>query len=264
LGRTVIGIFDSGLGGLSVLAAIARALPRADLFYLADTAHVPYGSKEEGFIRGRVLAIGDHLIESGCTLLVVACNTATAAAVTELRHRHPGVPVVGVEPGIKPAAASSRTKCIAVLATEATARSERLARLARDHAGTVKVLIQACPGWATRIETLHLDGAEFAAEVRTKVDPLLAAGADRLVLGCTHYSFLAPLLLPLVSGRAELVDVADAVARQVVRLAGSNLGTAALHLSATAQPERLHAALPTLGLHWLAERATAPATLATT
>jgi glutamate racemase len=259
----MIGVFDSGLGGLSVLAAIARALPRADLTYLADTAHLPYGSKADDFVRRRVLAIGDHLVESGCTLLVVACNTATAAAVTELRHRHPGIPVVGVEPGIKPAAASSRTRCIAVLATESTARSERLARLANEHAGAVKVLIQACPGWATRVETLHLDGAEFAAEVRTTVDPLLAAGADRLVLGCTHYSFLAPALLPLVSGRAELVDVAEAVARQVVRLAGSNSGTAALRLSATAHPERLHAALPALGLHWLAQRARQPAALAT-
>ena len=96
----MIGVFDSGLGGLSVLAAIARALPHADLSYLADTAHVPYGDKPDGFIRGRVLAIGRHLVERGCTLLVVACNTATAHAVTALRHQHPGVAVVGVEPGV--------------------------------------------------------------------------------------------------------------------------------------------------------------------
>jgi glutamate racemase len=255
----MIGVFDSGLGGLSVLAAIARAMPRADLVYVADTAHVPYGSKEDGFVRGRVLAIGDYLVESGCALLVVACNTATAAAVTELRHRHPNIPVVGVEPGVKPAAASSQSKHIAVLATESTARSERLARLVREHADGVKVAIQPCPGWATRVEMLHFDDAKFRAEIAATVAPLVAAGVDRLVLGCTHYSFLVPALLPLVAGRAELVDVADAVARRAVRLTGGMPGDAGLRLIATAHTERLYAALPALGLGWLAERAIGPA-----
>jgi len=192
-------------------------------------------------------------------VLVVACNTATAAAVTELRHQHPGVAVVGVEPGVKPAAASSRSGRIAVLATEATAKSERLARLIRDHAGHVEVLVQPCPGWATRVETLDLDGETFVAEVAARVEPLLAAGADRLVLGCTHYGFLAPMLRRVAGERAELVDVAEAVARQVVRLAGSSAGSGHLRLEATAQPERLRAALAPLGLAWLAERATGPA-----
>lgn len=251
----MIGVFDSGLGGLSVLAAIARLLPRADLAYLADTAHVPYGDKHDDFIRGRVLAIGHYLAQRGCRLLVVACNTATAAAVTELRQQHPGIAVVGVEPGVKPAAAASQSGHIAVLATAATARSDRLRRLIRDHAAHVKVAVEACPGWATRVESRQLDGPEFAAEVRAKVEPLLAAGADRLVLGCTHYSFLAPVLRPLVAGRAELVDVAEAVARQVRRLAGDTPGSARLELLATARPEHLRAALPALGLDGLAERA---------
>ena len=258
----MIGIFDSGLGGLSVLAAVARVCPRADLVYLADTAHVPYGSRHDEFIRGRVLAIGRHLVELGCQLVVVACNTATAAAVQALRSELAGIPVVGVEPGVKPAAQISITRRIAVLATESTARSERLARLVREHAQGVAVHIEPCPGWATRVETLHLDGAEFEAEVRAKLEPLLAVGADRLVLGCTHYSFLAPLLGSIVAGRAELVDVAAAVARQVVRLAGGAAqGEARLTLLATARPERLHAALPQLGLSYLAERA-GPARLA--
>ena len=255
----MIGVFDSGLGGLSVLAAIARALPRADLTYIADTAHVPYGSRSDEFIRGRVLAIGDHLIDTGCRMLVVACNTATAAAVTELRHRHPGIPVVGVAPGVKPAAAASRSKRIAVLATEATACSERLARLIRDHAGEVEVIVRACPGWATRVEMLHFAASDFRDEIAATVTSLLAAGADRLVLGCTHYSFLVPALAPLVEGHAELVDVAEAVARQTVRLIGNAPGNCRLHLFATAHPERLHAALPALGLHWLAARSDAPA-----
>lgn len=259
----MIAVFDSGLGGLSVLAAIARVLPRADLAYLADTAHVPYGSKPEGFIRGRVVAIGEHLVNAGCGLLVVACNTATVAAVRALRERFPLLPIVGIEPGVKPAAAASRTKRIAVLATEATARSERLATLIREHAAGVEVLVEPCPGWATRVEALHVDDRGFAAEIATRVEPLLAAGADRLVLGCTHYSFLAPVLAPLAAGRAELVDVADAVARQCLRLAGGTAaGSGRLQLHATAQPERLRAALPALGLNWLAERTHEPPLLA--
>jgi glutamate racemase len=253
----LIGVFDSGLGGLSVLAEIARTLPRADLVYLADTAHVPYGSKPDEFIRGRVLAIGRLLVERhGCTLLVVACNTATAAAVNELRLQHPGIPVVGVEPGVKPAAQSSASRRIAVLATEATARSERLARLIREHAAQVQVDVVPCPGWATRVETLHLDGPDFHEEMRAAIEPLLARQADRLVLGCTHYSFLVPQLRPLLADRAELVDVAAAVARQVLRLRGTaDGGEASLTLLATARPERLHAAMNSLDLGWLATRA---------
>jgi glutamate racemase len=258
----MIGVFDSGLGGLSVLAAIARALPEADLIYLADTAHVPYGNKSDEFIRGRVLAIGRHLADSGCDVLVVACNTATAAAVEALRRQHPEIPVVGIEPGIKPAAIASQTRRIAVLTTESTARSERLQRLIADHASDVAVDIEACPGWATRVEMLGFDAPAFAAEIEEKISPLLDRGVDRLVLGCTHYSFLAPLLAPLIDGRAELVDVADAVARQVTRLSKNQTGSAQLQLLASAAPERLHAALPRLGLGWLATRAAADAKLA--
>lgn len=256
----MIGIFDSGIGGLSVLAAIAHALPRADLVYLADTAHLPYGDKDDAFIRARVLKIGRHLVDQGCTLVVVACNTATAAAVAAFREAFPGIPVVGVEPGVKPAAAASKSGRIAVLATESTARSERLARLIRQHAGSVQVDVEACPGWATMVEALQLDGPAFADEARRHVAPLLAAGADQIVLGCTHYAFLAPVLEPIVAGRARLVDVADAVARQCVRLAGASaLGKGRLTLLATAQPERLQTALPALGLHWLTPRLSGPA-----
>lgn len=252
----MIGIFDSGLGGLSVLAAVAHHLPRADLAYLADTAHVPYGNKTDAFIRGRVLAIGRHLVDvQGCRLLVMACNTATAAALSDLRQQHPGVPVVGVEPGVKPAAAGSISRHIAVLTTESTARSARLADLIRHHAASVQVDIVPCPGWATRVETLRLDGPEFAAEVRDTIEPLLARGVDRLVLGCTHYSFLTSLLKLATNGRAELIDVAAAVARHVVRLAGdASHGSGSLTLLATARPERLAAALPALGLAALVGR----------
>lgn len=254
----MIGVFDSGYGGLSVLDAIARQLPRADLLYLADTAHVPYGDKPEGFITGRVLAIGEHLAAQGCSLIVVACNTATTTAIQALRDHLPGIPIVGVEPGVKPAAQSTRTKRIAVLATEATAQSRRLAQLIASHAANVAVEVVPCPGWASHVEALRPLTGEFRAEVAAKIAPLIASGVDRIVLGCTHYAFLTPIIAPLIAGRAELVDVADAVARQVVRLGGAMSGRAELRLQATAKPQRLQYALPMLGLTTLAERSVTP------
>ncbi|MCX8087428.1 MAG: glutamate racemase [Rhodocyclaceae bacterium] len=250
----MIGVFDSGLGGLSVLAAIAHELPRADLVYLADAAHVPYGDKPDGFITGRVLAIGEYLAGRGCELIVVACNTATTTAIQALRAHLPQVPIVGVEPGVKPAAHGSLSRKIAVLATEATAKSRRLAELIEAHARGVEVRIVPCPGWATHVETLAPDTAAFRAEVAAKILPLLAAGIDRLVLGCTHYAFLLPLIEPLIEGRAQAIDVAAAVARQVLRLKSDAQGTGRLDLLATARPERLAAALPALGLQRLAAR----------
>ncbi|MEI7429672.1 MAG: glutamate racemase [Betaproteobacteria bacterium] len=258
----MIGVFDSGLGGLSVLTAIADALPQADLIYFADTAHVPYGDKSDAFIQQRVLTIGQHLVDQGCTLIVVACNTATAAAVAVLREALPGIPVVGVEPGIKPAVSASKNAHIAVLTTVSTARSERLAGLIQKHAKATRVDVLPCPGWATRVETLQLDDPDFAIAAKQHLAQTLAAGADQIVLGCTHYAFLAPVLEPIVAGRAVLVDVAGAVARQCVRLAGTSAdGKGRLTLLATAHPERLQAALPALGLKQLGLRATGLAQL---
>jgi glutamate racemase len=277
----MIGVFDSGLGGLSVLAALVDTLPRADFVYFADSAHVPYGNKDETYIQARVLAIGAELIQSGCSLLVVACNTATATAVDALRQAHPGIPVVGIEPGIKPAAQSSITRRIGVLATEATAHSVRLKALIKKHAGDVEVLVEPCPGWATQVERLELDNI---ADIRQHVWPLLDRGVDRLVLGCTHYSFLIPMLREAVDAHAAakklqvtaheapqeavrntppvqqssqvvLVDVADAVARQTQRLAGALADRhGRLVLRASAHPEKLHAALSKLRLSHLAAR----------
>lgn len=251
----MIGVFDSGLGGLSVLAKLVDALPQAGFAYYADTAYVPYGNKSEAQIQRRVLAIGELLANDGCRLLVVACNTATAAAIQALRAAHPGIPVVGVEPGIKPAAQQTKSGRIAVLTTEATAGSQRLKHLIRDHAGQVKVFVEPCPGWATHVEMLQLDDPALAADVRARIEPLLEQGVDRIVLGCTHYSFLAPLLRNVIGTRALLVDVADAVARQTRRLAGDLArGSGRLHLYASAHPQRLHAALPRLDLAHLAAR----------
>lgn len=258
----MIGIFDSGLGGLSVLDSITQSLPHADLVYFADTAHVPYGDKDDAFIRNRVLKIGRHLVEQGCTIIVIACNTATAAAVAALREALSDIPTVGVEPGVKPAVAASKSGRIVVLSTTSTARSERLSRLINQHARNVQVDVLPCPGWATKVETLHLDDPGFADAVRRHLAPALETGADQIVLGCTHYAFLRPLLEPIVAGRATLVDVAEAVARQCVRLAGNSAhGHGQLTLLATAHPERLQAALPALGLNRLVTRLSGPARL---
>ncbi len=254
----MIGVFDSGLGGLSVLAAMVDALPQADFVYYADTAHMPYGDKQEDFIARRVLEIGGRLVEQGCGMLVVACNTATATALQALRAAHPGIPVVGVEPGIKPAVLASKTRRIAVLATEATARSERLARLIREHAAGVEVFIEPCPGWATHVEMLQLDDPALMIDIHRRVAPLLEKSVDQLVLGCTHYSFLTPLLQEIAGTRAALVDVAAAVARQAQRLAATLAdGSGRVLLDASAAPERLFAALPELRLDRIAARVSA-------
>ncbi len=270
----MIGVFDSGIGGLSVLDAIARELPDQEIVYLADTAHIPYGNKNDAYICERVQRIGAYLAGRGCRQVVVACNTATAAAAETLRAMLPTIYVVGIEPGIKPAALNSRSRHIAVLATESTSRSERLAGLIRCYANGVQVDVLPCPGWASKVESLHLDDPDLAAEAWRLLTPVLAQGADHVVLGCTHYSFLKPLLEPIVAERAVLVDVADAVARQCRRLVAqdtdtSSIGTLArksttarLNLAATAHPQRLEQAIATLKLDVLAGRFSGPALLA--
>lgn len=251
----MIGVFDSGLGGLSLLPALIDALPCADFAYVADTAHVPYGDKDDGFIQRRVLAIGGQLAGNGAQALVVACNTATAAAVQALRDAHPRLPVIGIEPGIKPAAASSVTRRIAVLATPSTSRSQRLRQLIAHHASGLEVIVEPCPDWATHVETLRLDDPALATDIDGRIGRLLDRGVDRIVLGCTHYSFLVPLIAPQLGGRAELVEVAPAVAAQTRRLAHhAAQGSGQLRLHATARPERLQAALPALGLAFLEAR----------
>lgn len=255
----MIGVFDSGLGGLSVLAALVDTLPQADFIYFADTAHVPYGDKDDAFIQRRALAIGNELVAGGCRLIVVACNTATAAAMHALRDAHPDIAVVGVEPGIKPAATSSQTRKIGVLVTPSTARSTRLQRLIADHANGIAVRIEPCPDWATHVEQLRFNDPILVADIRQRIGTLLDWGADRIVLGCTHYSFLAPVMHPLVAGKASLVEVADAIARQTQRLAGAAAqGHGRLTLKASARPEHLRAALAALGLERLAARLVQP------
>lgn len=258
--RPVIGVFDSGLGGLSVLGALAQICPAADLIYAADTAHVPYGNKSSEQIRARVLAMGQALILEGCTTLVVACNTATAEAIEALRAAHPDVPVVGIEPGIKPAALNTQTGQIAVLATAATAKSQRLADLIGRHAPHKKVHIIPCHGWATEVEALNLDAPSIIEEIRRDLLPLIDHGVDQVVLGCTHYDFLAPTLSRLIGGKAQLVGVASAVARQACKVSNTETltGTGSIRLMSTMNPVRLPHTLSALGLETLVARLSEP------
>jgi len=249
--QPVIGVFDSGLGGLSVLGALAAECPSANLIYAADTAHVPYGNKTPEEIRARVLAMGQALVLEGCTTLVVACNTATAEAIDDLRAAHPNIPIVGIEPGIKPAAQNTQSNQIAVLATAATAKSHRLALLISRHAPHKTVHIIPCHGWATEVEALNLEAPSILNEARERLLPLIDAGVDQIVLGCTHYDFLAPTLARIIGRRAQLVGVADAVARQACKISGVTTDTTVIgtiRLMATADPERLGNAFSSLGL----------------
>jgi glutamate racemase len=219
-----IGVFDSGVGGLSVLRHIRASLPHEQLLYFADSGFAPYGGKPEDAIVERSLAIARFLLGFGIKALVVACNTATAAAIRPLRDAFPDLPIVGVEPGLKPAAALTQTRTVGVLATESTLASERFVRL-RDQvadATGVRFLGQPCAGLADRIEKGELQSAATAALVRRYVGPLLAQGADTLVLGCTHYPFVQPLIEQIAKGLTAkpvaIVDTGEPVARQLTRL----------------------------------------------
>lgn len=213
-----VGVFDSGVGGLSVLREIRRLLPAEPLFYLADSGHVPYGEKSPDYIRQRCRAIAAFLLEQGAKALVLACNTATAAAVADLRERYPRIPVVGMEPAVKPAAAVTRSGVVGVLATTGTLQSARFAALLDRFASNVKVVTQPCPGLVELIEQGRLDAPETRLLLQRYTAPLLAAGCDTLILGCTHYPFVAPLLRQLLPAPMNLIDTGAAVARHLQHL----------------------------------------------
>lgn len=209
-----IGVFDSGVGGLSVLGEISQLLPAETLLYIADSGHVPYGEKSPDYIRQRSRALGDFLLGQGAKALVVACNTATAAAVNDLRSLYE-VPVIGMEPAVKPAALATRSGVVGVLATTGTLQSAKFAALLDRFAGSVQVITQPCPGLVECVERGELDGPELEALLCSYTQPLIAAGCDTLILGCTHYPFLRPLLRRLVPESVALVDTGAAVAKQL-------------------------------------------------
>jgi glutamate racemase len=261
-----IGVFDSGIGGLSVLQALQKEMPHERFVYLADNAHAPYGEKSEAFIRERTHAIADNLLgQHHIKALVVACNTATAAAIHELRARHPALPLVGLEPALKPALALSHTRHIGVMATRGTVASDKFARLLASVQSEAHFKVQACNGLALAIEqsTLPVQAeaaqAQIAQLLQTCTQAMGHFGAapghiDTLVLGCTHYVFVENDLRRLLGPDVQLVSTGEPVARQTKRLlaAAGLLNPEKTH--GAAQPMRLLSTGDLQGLQAAAQR----------
>ncbi len=214
--RAPIGVFDSGVGGLSVLREVRRLLPAEELVYVADSAYGPYGDRSAEYVLRRSEAITAFLAGLGAKAVLVACNTASGSAIESLRARHP-FPIVAMEPAVKPAVAATRSGVIGVLATAHTVAGSRFARLVAAHAASVQVLRQPCVGLAERVEAGDLTGPDTRALVEKYVRPLVDAGADTLVIGCTHYAFLEDLVASVAGPDVRVVDPSAAVARQLRR-----------------------------------------------
>lgn len=234
----MIGVYDSGVGGLSVLRHVRRLLPAADLVYLADQAHMPYGPRGIEEVRRLATEAVGLLVGRGATTVVVACNTASAAALGHLRERF-AVPIVGMEPAVKPAAAATRTGKVVVLATITTFQGSVFDDLVGRFAADIEVIPHPCPGWAAAVEESWPD-AGTREVVAAHLAPVLAAGADTIVLACTHYSFLDDIISDVAGAGVTLIDPAEAVARQVARVADEGGAGTTTYLT-TGDPERLAA-----------------------
>ncbi len=247
-----IGIFDSGIGGLSVLRAVRQRLPQADCRYLADSQFTPWGDRSPAWVVARCQQVSQHLIAEGADLVLVACNTATTQAITALRAHWPQHRFVGIEPGIKPAALTSRNHRVAVMATSGTLRSARLQQLVAHHAQRTWVLHLPCPGLVEAIEAAWHDPSALHAQLDTLAQQLRQAEVDTVVLGCTHYPLVADALGQRLGPQVLLVDTADAVARRVASL----LPEPSTVTSGICPPPRLMAtgsprALQQAARHWL-------------
>jgi len=220
-GCAPVGVFDSGLGGLSVLRALRAQVPDESIIYVADSLYAPYGERDDDFIADRTLAIGQWLVKQGAKVLVVACNTATAQSIALVREQL-SIPLIGVEPGIKPAAVQSKTRVAGVLATQVTLRSARFQALLERYAADCRFLCQPGHGLVQAIERCDVGSAELRALLDSYLQPMLDAGADTLVLGCTHYPFLDAAIRDIVGDRMTLIDTSVAIARQVERVLDQN------------------------------------------
>ncbi len=213
-----IGVFDSGVGGLSVLREIRRELPHEHIIYFGDQANVPYGSKSLLEVRQLSENVTRHLLERDAKLIVVACNTASAAALHYLRETFPGTPFVGMEPAVKPAAEHTRTGKVGVLATPATFQGELYASVVERFAQGVTLYQDALPGLVAEVEAGRLKGKKTRRILENALKPMLAEGIDTVVLGCTHYPFVIPLIQQIVGPDVQVIDPAPAIARQVRRV----------------------------------------------
>jgi glutamate racemase len=242
----LIGVFDSGVGGLSILDEALRQLPDHDYLYFADSANAPYGEKSPEWIAERSLSICQSLADAGCQAIVVACNTATAEAIAAIRATLQTIPIIGVEPGIKPAALQSQKGLVGVLATEATLKSDKFNALLATLPGDCIFIKQAGAGLVPLIESGQLHAPETAALLAQHLQPMRTAGIDTLVLGCTHYPFLMPLILNQLGSMVLIVDTSQAVVRQLARqleahrIPSSAAGKRSVLLLSTADGARLH------------------------
>jgi glutamate racemase len=248
--RRPIGVFDSGLGGLSVVREIRKRLPAEDIVYIADSAYCPYGGRSLDEIRGRSHAVGEALIAAGAKLIVVACNTASGAAIDHMRATFT-LPIVGLEPAVKPAAATTSVGRIAVLATPATLRTERFNRLLDNHVAGVEVVKIPCAGFVELVEAGEVSGPRAESVIREAIWPAIESGVDRVVLGCTHYPFLRDAIASVLGEGVEILDSGAAVARQVERvLAERGLlapdGEGSLELLTTGDPAAVQSAVDRL------------------
>jgi glutamate racemase len=210
-----IGVFDSGVGGISVLKHIRDLMPHENLIYVADSRHAPYGNQTPEFIQERSFWLAEFLLRQGVKALVVACNTATAAAVAGLRERYPDLTIIGMEPAVKPAVAATKTRVVGVLATSGTLKSAQFAALLEHYGQGVEVVTQACVGLVECVEKGALTSSSTKALLKQYVQPLLDAKADTIVLGCTHYPFVRTLIEELVGKDVVLIDTGAAVAKHL-------------------------------------------------
>lgn len=209
-----VGVFDSGVGGLSILRAMRQELPLEHFMYVADSGCAPYGDRSAAFVVERAIAITDFLVHQGAKAVVVACNTATGAAAQSLRARF-ALPIVAIEPAVKPAAARTRSRVVGVLATTGTLSSPNMSKLLANYGADVQFIVQPCPGLADQVEKGDLASDQTRELVARYVRPVVDRGADILVLGCTHYPFLRPLIEETAGPGVHLVDPATAVAREL-------------------------------------------------
>lgn len=245
-----IGIFDSGIGGLSVLSAIHQRLPAENLFYIADSAYAPYGELTAAAVRRRSELIVQALLAQGVKAVVVACNTATALAVDYLRARYT-LPMIAIEPALKPAIQRSSSGTVGVLATRATLSSARYAALLARYGDRAQVIAQPCPGLVEHIERGDWKSDELRALLQGYLSPLLAAGADQIVLGCTHYPFLRPLIETLAGVQVEILETGPAVAAELQRQLSqhgllNDSGQGQLHFRTSGDPASASAVLKRL------------------
>jgi glutamate racemase len=247
-----IGVFDSGIGGLSVLRAIRSQIPEEAVLYFGDQGHIPYGPRPMEQIRDFSEAITRFLLNQDAKIIVVACNAASAAALKYLRGKFPEVPFVGMEPAVKPAAEQTHTGRVGVLATPATFQGALYASVVERFANGVELMHDTCPGLVQQIEQGHLEGGETRSILEHALVPMLAKNIDTVVLGCTHYPFVIPLIQQIVGGDVRVIDPAPAVAKQVRRVLEAqgtknrSAGKDDVRFYTSGEPEEMKSLLPLL------------------